>query len=66
MEKRGDKLHFGRSGGEVVIEGDLTFVETSLPGGSVLTGDSEPVQSEKYQSSLPAEKQYNTILTPRA
>ena len=44
MEQRGDELHLGRSGGEVVLEDDLTFVETALPGSSFLAGDSEPVK----------------------
>ena len=45
MEQRGDELHLGRSGGEVVLEDDLTFVETALPGSSFFPGDSEPDKS---------------------
>ena len=44
MEQGGDELHLGGSGGEVVLEDYLTLVEASLPGGSFLTGDSEPTK----------------------
>ena len=44
MEQGGDELHLGRSGGEVVLEDYLPFVEAALPGGSFLTGDSEPTK----------------------
>ena len=44
VEQRGDKLHLRRSRGEIVLEDDLTFVETALPGSSFLAGDSEPVK----------------------
>ena len=47
VEQRGDELHLGRSGGEVVLEDDLTFVETALPGSSFLAGDSKPVKEFK-------------------
>ena len=44
VEQGGDELHLGRSGGEVVLEDYLTLVEAALPGGSFLTGDSEPTK----------------------
>ena len=42
VEQRGDELHLGRSRGEVVLEDDLTFVESTLPGSPFLPGDAEP------------------------
>ena len=45
MEQWGKKLDLGWGRGEVILEDDLAFVETALPGGSFLPGDSEPVKS---------------------
>ena len=42
MEQWRDELHLGGSGGEVVIEDDLTLVESSLPGSALLARDTEP------------------------
>ena len=60
MEQRGHELHLGRSGGEVVLEDDLTFVETALPGSSFLAGDSKPVKEFKQwdSSGLPPALHY--------
>ena len=62
MEQGGDELHLGRSRGEIVLEDDLAFVETALPGGSFLAGDSEPVKSPTI-SQFGREK---GLLTPTA
>ena len=42
MEQRGNKLDPGWSGGEVVLEDDLAFVQSSLPRGAFLAGDAVP------------------------
>ena len=43
VEERGNELDLGRGGWEVVLEDDLTLVETSLPRGSLLSRDPVPV-----------------------
>merc|ERR550519_1430575 len=52
VEQWRDKLHLGRSRGEIVLEDDLTFVETALPGSSFLAGDSELPQHEVHGAVL--------------
>ena len=45
MEKRRDKLVLGGSGREVILEDDLAFVQSSLPGGPLLAGNPVPVEN---------------------
>jgi len=45
VEQWRNKLHFGGSGREVVLEDDLAFVEPTLPGSPFLPGDSKPIKS---------------------
>ena len=42
VEQRGHKLDLGGSGGEVILENDLTFVQSSLPGCPLLAGNPVP------------------------
>ena len=42
MEQWRHELDLGGSGGEVILEDDLAFVQSSLPGGTLLPGDSVP------------------------
>ena len=63
VEQRGDELHLGRSRGEVVLEDDLTFVESTLPGSPFLPGDAEP--EKRVRPSVMSVPHYN-LLTPTA
>ena len=49
MEQRGHKLDLGGSGGEVILEDDLTFVQSSLPGGPLLAGNPVPGENKCHQ-----------------
>ena len=42
VEQWGHELDLGWSGGEVVLEDDLAFVQSSLPRGAFLAGDAVP------------------------
>ena len=72
MEERDVKPHFGRSGWEVVLEDDLTFVEPSLPGGPNHPGNSEPAKNPviplptkpSIEYSLPKQEVQGPILVP--
>ena len=44
MEEWGHELDLGRSGGEVILEDDLTLVEAALPRCALLTGDTVPTE----------------------
>ena len=59
MEQWRNKLDLGRSGGEVVLEDDLAFVEPALPGGPFLPGDPEPALENQLRSS-----RRDLLLTP--
>merc|ERR1719219_380311 len=68
VEQGGDELHLGRSRGEIVLEDDLAFVETALPGGSFLPGDSELPQHEIHGPVLvlhgPSDEPKGVVLPP--
>ena len=47
MEQWRHELDLGRSGGEVILEDDLAFVKSSLPGGSLLARNAVPVDESR-------------------
>lgn len=48
MEQWRHELDLGGSGGEVILEDDLAFVQSSLPGGALLAGNSVPVNEDLH------------------
>lgn len=46
MEQWRHELDLGGSGGEVILEDDLAFVQSSLPGGSLLARNAVPDESK--------------------
>ena len=44
MEEWGHELDLGRSGGEVILEDDLTLVEAALPRCALLAWDAVPAE----------------------
>ena len=52
MEEWGHELNLGRSGGEVILEDDLTLVEAALPRCALLAGDAVPAERGGYVDKL--------------
>ena len=51
MEQWRHKLDLGGSGGEVILENDLAFVQSSLPGGALLARNAVPVNENRLNQS---------------
>ena len=61
MEQWRHELDLGGSGGEVILEDDLAFVQSSLPGGALLARNAVPENESKLNPSEPGDNKLNLL-----